>query len=332
VTEGAESAATDGATTGAADARPRVLSVGHLNWDVTIHVPSLPGSDEEIVIDRLVQSGGGSAANVAAGLVGLGTPTAVYGSVGADAAGGMALRELGEAGVDPGNVLVDPEGRTSVKYLVVDPTGEVMVLSNDGANEAFTAADLDPAVYDRVEHVHLTGQAPDTAAAVAAEARERGRPVSFDPGRRVGTRDYAAALRATDLLFLNEREAAAVAADGVVSPTEPDDVVAVVKRGGDGAAVYTPTGSVSHAGFPVEAVDTTGAGDAFAAGFLAALLDRDPSEADGEPLPSDPGAYEGALAVGNACGALAAREASARVPLSWGDVETLVDRRRDART
>jgi len=80
---------------------PKVVSAGHINWDVTIHVDELPEPDGETRIDLLEQSGGGSAANVAVGLVGLGGQSVVYGSVGGDESGALALRELASAGVDP---------------------------------------------------------------------------------------------------------------------------------------------------------------------------------------------------------------------------------------
>uniref|UniRef100_UPI0024687FD3 PfkB family carbohydrate kinase n=1 Tax=Halorubrum sp. Boch-26 TaxID=2994426 RepID=UPI0024687FD3 len=66
---------------------PKVIAAGHINWDVTIHVDRLPEPDGETRIDRLEQSGGGSAANVAVGLVDLGGQSVVYGSVGGDEKG-----------------------------------------------------------------------------------------------------------------------------------------------------------------------------------------------------------------------------------------------------
>ncbi|TKX76483.1 carbohydrate kinase, partial [Halorubrum sp. SD626R] len=99
-----------------ADRVPKVVSAGHINWDVTIHVDQLPEPDGETRIERLEQSGGGSAANVAVGLVGLGGQSVVYGSVGGDESGALALRELASAGVDPGQVLVAADEPTSVKY------------------------------------------------------------------------------------------------------------------------------------------------------------------------------------------------------------------------
>ena len=291
-----------------------LLCAGHINWDVTMFVDSLPEADGEAPIDRLVQSGGGSAANVAAGLVGLGQAARLYGSVGGDDTGALALRELDRTGVDCGHVFIDPEGTTSVTYLVVDETGEVMVFSNAGANESFCAADISAELFRDVEHLHLTSQSPETASRLATLASDLGISVSFDPGRRVADRGYSDALASTELLFLNQREADLVDDAGVLSPTSPTDLTVVVKHGGDGASVYTPERSYSHPGFSVEPVDLTGAGDAFAAGFLATVCGDSSLDCSTADLVD-------ALAVGNACGALAARTVTARTELSWSAVD-----------
>ncbi|MFD1570973.1 carbohydrate kinase family protein [Halorubrum laminariae] len=301
---------------------PKVVSAGHINWDVTIHVDRLPEPDGETRIERLEQSGGGSAANVAVGLVGLGGQSVVYGSVGGDESGALALRELASAGVDPGQVLVDADAPTSVKYVIVDGDGELLMLANDGANESFSAAEFDPDTLRAADHLHLTSQQPETAAAMATAAGEAGATRSFDPGRRAGDREFDAALRATDVLFLNDREADALAAATDIDPWEPDDRVVAIKLGSDGATIRTPHGDVSHPGFDIDPVDTTGAGDAFAAGFLGAAL-RDPHVIDGR-FSHDPRDYQVPLLVGNACGALAAEAVTARVDLSWDRVRDMM--------
>jgi len=295
---------------------PKVVAAGHINWDVTIHVDSLPEPDGETRIERLEQSGGGSAANVAVGLVDLGGQSVVYGSVGGDESGALALRELSKAGVDPGQVLVDAAEPTSVKYVIVDGGGELLMLANDGANESFSATGLDRDTLAAADHLHLTGQQPETAAALATAEADATR--SFDPGRRVADREFDAALAASDILFLNDREADALAAGTDVDPWEPDDRVVAIKLGDEGATVRTPHGSVSHPGFDVDPVDTTGAGDAFAAGFLAAAL-REP-EITGEGFSHDPRDYQMPVLVANACGAVATESVTARTDLSWGRV------------
>ena len=291
----------------------RVVAAGHVNWDVTLRVDSLPEPDGEAQLVSQRRSGGGSAANVACALAGFDVDTGLVGSVGDDENGLLARRELESTGVDLQGLRVVADAETSVKYLVVDADGEVMVLGNDGANEAVTPEDADAEYVAGADHLHLTSQRPDTAAHLAELASEAGCTVSFDPGRRLDERDYADTIALADVLFVNDREALEVLESGAAYPeSELSDRVVVVKHGADGATVHTPDCSYDHPGFDVETVDTTGAGDAFAAGFLAVLLDH----------PAD---HERALEFANACGALAARTEGARTAPTRVETEAFLD-------
>jgi ribokinase len=290
-----------------------VICAGHVNWDVTLSVDRLPGADAEATITDQSQSPGGSACNVATGLAALDGTATILGSVGDDENGHLAVRALESAGVDC-DPLVTTAAETAVKYLVVDPHGELAVLGNEGGNEDFAADDLDDATLAAADHLHLTSQDPETAAALADRAHDHDLRVSFDPGRRIDARDFTAPLARADLVFVNEREAA-TAIEKHFGPADGLDKTVVLKHGAGGAEVLTPCGRyASHDGFAVEAVDTTGAGDAFAAGFLTAWLDA----------PADPD-YDRCLAVANACGALAAAERGPAVPLSQEQVDDLLD-------
>ena len=297
-------------------AAPTVLCVGHVNWDVTLIVDRLPAPDGEVKIERRHQAGGGSAANVAAVLAGLDLDASLFGSVGADESGALAGRELSGAGVR--THLVEADGETAVKYLIVDADGGVMVLSNEGANEAFAAEDLPSgALTADTDHLHLTNQPPAVAAALAERARKVGATVSVAPGRQFAERDFTDALALADVVFTNRREAAALLAeddDGATSyGALRADAALVVTHGGDGSEVHNRAAgrTYTHDGFDAGVVDTTGAGAALAAGFLAARL-------DGAEL-------DRALTVANACGAVAAGEVGARVAISWDRIRAVLD-------
>ena len=283
----------------------RVVCAGHVNWDVTLQVDRLPDPDGEACIAEQYQSGGGSASNVAVALAGLEASPLLLGSVGRDEHGWLVRRELEAAGVE--TTLVETDGQTAVKYLVVDESGELLMFGNEGANEAYAASDLSAEQLSGADHLHLTSQAPDTAAELAEAASAAGLTVSFDPGRRLADRDYAETVQRSDLLFCNEREAGLLREAGLADAVS----TVVVKHGSGGASAHADGHEVTHPGFAVDPVDTTGAGDAFAAGFLVA----DGSDDD----------IERALAVGNACGALAARTPGARVQVGWRDVAALLD-------
>lgn len=286
---------------------PRVVCAGHVNWDVTLQVDRLPEPDGEACIRSRSHSTGGSAANVAVGLVGLDVDATLVGSVGDDVPGRLARRTLEGRGVHLALSVVEG-GQTAVKYLLVDPDGEVAVLGTDGDNEAVRPADVDPALLDGAGLLHLTAQRPATAARLAEMAAARGIPVSFDPGRRVGDRDYGAVLALADILFLNEREATVLDADRNAGL---DVRLVITTYGTTGAVLETPAALYRHRGFGPESASSAGAGDAFAAGFLASYLRGAPPER--------------ALAVGNACGALAARASGPQVDLAWSEVTSVLD-------
>ncbi|QSG04615.1 carbohydrate kinase family protein [Halapricum desulfuricans] len=277
-----------------------VLCAGHANWDVSLRVDRLPQPDDEARITGRRQSGGGSAANAAAVLAQLQVDTALLGSVGRDERGQVIRRELTDLDVETG-LLEAVTAETTTKYLIVDRAGEVLVLGNEGANERFGVGSAVAETLESVERLHLTSQRPDTALELARRAAERDVSVSFDPGRRVADREYEPVLERTDLLFVTEREFESIGRE-----SRPGQAV-VVKRGERGAQLRDG-GVETHSGFDVDVVDTAGAGDAFAGGFLAARRHR--SAAD-------------ALAVANACGALAVQSLGARTRLSWDDIDAL---------
>lgn len=276
-----------------------VVCSGHINWDVRLRVDRLPAPDDEARVRERSESGGGSAANVAAGLAALEVDARMFGSVGDDERGRRALTGLEAAGVESQVKVVDQE--TTTKYILIDDDGEIALLGTDGANEAVEPDDVSPSLLVDADGVHLTSQRPETARRIAELATARGIPVSFDPGRRISDRDYSNIFELTDLLFVNEREAEIF--EGEV-PWQ------VTKHGADGATVSGPDGTVSHPGFTIDdVVDTTGAGDAFAAGFLAVWLDGGDAEA--------------ALSVANACGGIGAATHGSKPDLSWERIEAL---------
>jgi ribokinase len=277
-----------------------VVCAGHVNWDVTLSVDRLPAPDDESRIRQRFESGGGSAANAAVALAALDARAHLLGSVGDDEAGRQAVASLRDRGVDA-DVLVVEDAPTTTKYVLVDDEGEVSILGSDGANEALTPDDVSPTVLDGADALHLTAQRVDTAVRLAELAAERDIPVSVDPGRRLDDRDFDPVLRLADVVFATDRESAGV---GVDVPWR------VTKHGADGATLESPEGTVEHPGFGLPSVDSTGAGDAFAAGFLAAWLD------DRGPAVS--------LAVANACGAVAASERGPKSALSWPRVEEVL--------
>jgi sugar/nucleoside kinase (ribokinase family) len=227
-----------------------LVVLGDLMVDVVTRVsgPLRRGSDTPA---QITVQGGGSAANVAAWAAHLGTPVVLVCRVGDDDRGRAAVAAL--RGVDV-RAAVDRARPTGTCIVLVEPGGERTMLPDPGANDGPL-----PEI-PLGDHLHVAGYAllrdgPRAGALAAIEqARAAGMTVSVDPSSWALLRPGA--IPPVDLLLPNEREAERVSGD------------MVVKLGARGAR----WGEVHVPAQPVSVVDTTGAGDAFAAGFLSARL------------------------------------------------------------
>lgn len=249
----------------------------------------VPGSDTDAVIRT---TGGGAGANTAAWLATLGMAVTLVARVGDDPAGTAQLTELRGYGVRCA-CAVDPEASTGAIVSLVDATGERTMLADRGANLRLRPTDL-PARLPAGGHLHLSGYTllhPDprpAGLAALARARAAGLTVSVDPASSaplaaVGPATFLSWTDGADLLLPNQAEAAVLT--GLADPVAAALALATrhravaVKLGADGA-LWAHGGEVSHLpAVPVDpslVVDTTGAGDAFGAGLLAAWLDGAP--------------------------------------------------------
>lgn len=243
----------------------KVVVLGDLNVDVVaVQSTSLAlGSDTPA---RVSLRPGGGGANVASWLAKAGVEVTLIGRVGTDALAPVALSGL--AGVDL-QVVHDPLHATGTCVVLVAPGGERTMLPDPGANDALAAEDLPPLEGDVL---HVSGYAllrpgSRTAALAAIErARDAGMKISVDPASSAPLANdpvFLQRIAPIDLLLPNADEAA------VLGP-QIDVPELVVKFGANGARWTNGVETVVGRAVSVdEVVDTTGAGDAFAAGFLS---------------------------------------------------------------
>lgn len=263
-----------------------VLSIGDVMLDIYIDEPSELNRDTDTP-GRTTLNWGGSAANFAVWASRLGLVSAISGRVGADFAGDAAIADFAEEKV-----------LTLLARDPVLPTGTVVVRSRRGsgremicdrkANATFSVSDLPLDEIKSAKWVHISGytaieSAPRAAvkAAIAA-ASEGGAMISVDPGScsligSLGVERFLDAVRGAHLIMPNLEEAELL--------TKEEDVWkmldlllesfpgAVIKLGADGAAYADRQGERgSRAALPAVAVDVNGAGDSFAAAFVAEYL------------------------------------------------------------
>jgi sugar/nucleoside kinase (ribokinase family) len=289
----------------------RVLCLGDIMLDIAALLPGplVHGSDTPAPIRF---SHGGSAANTAAWLAHAGVPCVFVGRVGADSPGRDAVAALREHGVSP-RVAIDPDCPTGVCLVLIGPDGERTMIPSAGANATLSVADLGPDLLGARDHLHLSGYSLLTEGSRAAalfalrSAGELGASVSVDaasagPIRAVGAERFLNWIPAGAMLLANADELAALAGtadeEAGIATLVARGLDVVLKRGGLGCVLGTASGLWHVPAEPVEVLDSTGAGDAFAAGLLAALW-------NGAEPPD-------ALAAGNRLGGVAVVRLGAR--------------------
>jgi sugar/nucleoside kinase (ribokinase family) len=259
-----------------------VVCLGILVADVIARpVDALPGSGTLALVDSITLRGGGCALNTSSALARLGVRAAALGKLGADFFGDFVVGLLAERGVADGGIVRDPAVPTSASVALVDSAGERTFLHVKGANAAVHAEELGEAPFaGRALHVAgalvLDALDGEPTAELLAEARRRGLHTSLDTVFD-GTGRWERALPAlphSDLVTPGLEEARAITGE-----SDPARAAERLRELGVGVAAVTggPEGcwvsGLGHVpGCRVDAVDGTGAGDAFAAGFLYGRL------------------------------------------------------------
>ncbi|MGI8768213.1 MAG: carbohydrate kinase family protein [Propionibacteriaceae bacterium] len=266
-----------------------VVVVGDLVTDILVRTAGAVAPDTDTDA-RVTTAGGGAAANTACWLAVAGAPTALVARVGADEAGRARSLELFAYGVD-GHVATDDGQRTGTVVVLVGPDGRRSMLTDSAASANLQPTDLPVELFGADAHLHLSGYtllhegSREAGRQALWLARRSGMTVSVDaasaaPLARTGPAAFLDSVAGVDLLLANTDEAA-------VLTGQPDPVgaaealgtwaeVAVVKAGADGAVwAGSRTGTYRCPATPAPVLDTTGAGDAFAAGLLADWLTRD---------------------------------------------------------
>lgn len=255
-----------------------VCVVGSVNLDHVVRAPRIPGPGETLLGTDVSEHPGGKGANQAVGSGRSAAPTVFIGALGADAAAARLLAELRGAGVDARTRTVDTA--TGTAWITVADDGENIIIVVPGANATvteLTSTERDLVAGSRV--LLMQQEIPQSALLDAARAARTGGEtlvlLNAAPTRQIA----AELLDLVDVLIVNEHEAA----DLHGSAADPADLLAAALRrvpavvltlGARGALVAVrgaePVAVPAH---PVQAIDTTGAGDAFC-GALAAELDR----------------------------------------------------------
>lgn len=264
-----------------------VLCIGDVMLDVIARIDVLPqkinfGSD---TASRISTSSGGAAGNVAAWLTQTSAQSTILSHVGDDLAGAAIIAEFDRIGVAHGNLITAGQN-SGVVVVIVDASGERTMFPNKGATSSLQIGDLpDLAKFQAVYisgYALLNAQSRPAVLAMIAEIKLANLPIYFDPAS-VGTMKDVTDnqlhewLSLMDVLILNEEESiyltGSVDIERALNYLLNFSEIVTIKRGSAGAiAKIRGFDSISVPANSISVIDTTGAGDSFAAGFMATYL------------------------------------------------------------
>jgi sugar/nucleoside kinase (ribokinase family) len=285
----------------------RVIVIGELNIDaVACGLSAVPKMGAEVLASDFRLTLGSASAIFACGAAQLGHAVTLVSRVGADDLGEFCLAALREAGVATQHVSRDKGLKTGVTISLSTPKDRALI-TYLGAIAGLGPEHVRRSWLKAHNHLHMTSYFLQTRMQssfpkIFRAARELGLSTSFDPNSDP-THTWSNSIREvfayTDLLFLNKTEALQLTrtrnAKDALQALSKKVPCAVIKLGAGGALAVKDGEITSAAGFEVEAKDTTGAGDSFAAGFVSSYL-------RGRPIAE-------CLRAANACGALSTLQA-----------------------
>lgn len=280
--------------------RSGVVIVGSVTADVTTFSTRLPARGETILGDQFTLMLGGKGANQAVAAGRSGARTSFVGCVGDDLFHDLVVDGLGDAGVDLEHLRTVP-GPTGIAHIRVDASAQNDIVMVPLANAALSAEQIDAALAALAPTTSVLLTQLETPSAltahITARGREHGMTVILDPAPAAPLPDEV--WRSIDIVTPNETEASLLSGIEVTDAASAAEAgrwfldrgvgAAVITLAGQGSCVVTAEGSTVVAPFPVEAVDTTAAGDAYA-GYLGAALANGSTLSDAVRLATAAGA------------------------------------------
>jgi len=258
-----------------------VIGFGALNVDKLYKVNRIAREEEESFVIDFKESAGGSSANTVVGLARLGLKTGYIGKVAEDREGDLLLEDFKKENVDTSGIIISKRGRSGVVMGYIDMKGERALYADPGVNDWLEFKEINLEYASRTEFLHLTsfvGKKPFEAQKKLVKTLSDVK-VSFDPGAlyaRKSLMSLKPIIKRSFVMMPNEIEIKLLTGkdyeEGSKMLIKEGVSLVAVKLGERGC--YVTDGKESHLvePYPKKLVDTTGAGDAFCAGFLYGLI------------------------------------------------------------
>ncbi len=254
-----------------------VVGLGCACLDFLGIVPGLPDQDEQVWMSHSTQQGGGMVSTALVTLSRLGVSTAFAGKIGNDMAGRVVKEEFDLYGVDSEHLVMAPGASTPVSMILVDESTGQRTIMAGGSAVTMSPTEIPVKMIAGARCLHLDNTNRQAALAAARHARDSGVPVVLDADTVSPPDDIEALLRLTDYLiasrvFADEQTGVSEPAEAARALAGYGSAVTVVTLGEEGSFTCSRGRSFHTPAFPVEAVDTTGAGDVYHGAFIFGLL------------------------------------------------------------
>ena len=266
-----------------------IICLGQITADVVVNwAREIPEKGKSKFVKRIQLHNGGCACNTAIDLAKIGIDVGIIGKVGNDGFGDFLISLMESEGVKTEGIKRTPEVNTSSTVVLVDPDGERSFLHYSGANAKLKIEDINLGVIKKAKILHLApiyllpGLDKRSAAELLKKAKEMGLSTSLDTAwdaKNQWLDLIEPSLSYTDIFLPSFDEARMIS-----KKESPSDVaefflsygikIVGLKMGEKGCYIRTADKEIRVPAFKVQAVDTTGAGDAFVAGFLAGMINN----------------------------------------------------------
>jgi len=257
-----------------------VLAIGAALIDLVALIDNFPRIDQEVFVPKLEMMGGGSAANFAVACARLGLQTGFIGKLGKDAFGERLIQEFRMDNVETDGIVFSDEAPTGICYAAVDKRGNRILYAFSGAANELQPTDLDEEYLKSYQVIHLASLKNLNPLMKAAElVQGTNTQVCLNPGSLIvnqGLKACEKLLELTKVFIGSQGEVRQLfQTDNILKGVEKllEYVeIAAITQGEKGSLIVTKEFQIKIPAEKVKVVDTTGAGDAFSAGFIFGLL------------------------------------------------------------
>ena len=261
-----------------------LLVIGHSAHDYIIRVPEFPKANFSAPITTMKTFNGGAAANVACVGAKLGLKTSLVSAVGGDFKKSEYYEQMQNLDVDTDSLIIVPGEATPTAFVLTDDNGDQISYFYWGAAKEFGESKVPNIAIKNAEAIHLATGDPNFNWKCSEEAKQEDLLISFDPGQDLGMYDnkkLKEVIENTTILFGNHHEIERILETLEVDLTalrEMGPKIIVKTCGEMGSEIYSNEDKIKIDAIKREAVDPTGAGDSYRAGFLLIFLNGESLE------------------------------------------------------